>query len=151
METLDFGAWSLLVAAFSMTAIASIGIYQSLFVHPLWFKDPPASLQSFKEDKSVALWVPLQLVALIALIASVTTHNGPVNNYIWFAIGCYALTWVVTFIFFIPGVIAFRKIDTTGSPSAELKVKGQKWLRRSSIRLVLLLAGSLALLIALAK
>src|SRR5262249_49350454 len=66
------------------------------------------------------------------------------------AAGCYTLCWVITLLFFIPGVIAFNKVDVNGPPSPELNAKGRTWMRRSWPRHALMAAAATLALLALA-
>jgi hypothetical protein len=48
MEGLTFVTWILMAASFGMTAIASVGSYQALFVMPEYLASPPASLRRYR-------------------------------------------------------------------------------------------------------
>jgi hypothetical protein len=63
----------------------------------------------------------------------------------------YLVNWLITVVFFIPGVVAFNKVDTTGPPSPELAERGRRWLQRSWGRHLLTVAAAFALLVALAQ
>lgn len=84
------------------------------------------------------------------VLALIWNWSSDRSGLLIFATACYALSWIATFVFFIPGVIEFNKVDVDGPPSEELAKKGRTWLQRSSIRLVLMLATALALLVGLA-
>jgi hypothetical protein len=149
---MDVSTWSLIVGCFCLSAIAGVGIFQALFVMPAYFESPPASLAAMQQDKSFLFWIPLQLVTLLALITALLSSEGAERmTAIWVSTACYVLNWAITGVFFIPGVIAFNKVDTTGPPSAELAERGRRWLRRSWGRHVITVAAAIALLIALAQ
>ena len=70
MRDLTFATWMLMTATFCMTAVASVGVYQSLFVMPEYFSSPPASLRRYQADRSWTFWLPLHAVTLPALVLS---------------------------------------------------------------------------------
>jgi hypothetical protein len=144
VRNLTFATWMLMTAAFCMTAVASVGVYQSLFVMPGYFSSPPASLRRYQADRSWRFWLPLHAVTLPALVLSlVTTWSTDRRSLV------LAASWVATAIWFIPGVIEFNKVDVDGPHSEELAAKGRRWLRQSTGRLVLMVAAAVLLVIAL--
>jgi hypothetical protein len=154
MTELSLATWVLMVAAFGMTAVASVGIYQSLFVMPEYFAAPPGSLRRYQGDRSWRFWLPLHAVTAPALVfAVITTWSAGRHGLVLAAALCYTASWVATAIWFIPGVIEFNKVDTgrpyTDEEAAELAAKGRRWLRRSTVRLVLMLAAAVMLTLAL--
>jgi hypothetical protein len=146
---MDLNTWVLIVGCLTLSAIAGAGIFQALFVMPAYFAAPPASLEAFQNDRSFVFWVPLQVVSLVALIAAlVSSDAGSRMTAIWVSAACYLVNWVITGIFFIPGVVAFNKVDPAGPPSPELAKRGRTWLRRSWGRHVLTVGAAVALLVA---
>jgi Domain of unknown function (DUF1772) len=150
VRDLTFATWMLMTATFCMTAVASVGVYQSLYVMPAYFSSPPASLRSFQADRSWTFWLPLHAATLPALVLSlISVWSTERQGLVLAASICYAASWVATAVWFIPGVIAFNKADVDGPYSEELATKGRRWLRQSTIRLVLMLAAAVLLVIAL--
>jgi Domain of unknown function (DUF1772) len=150
VRDLTFASWMLMTATFCVTAVASVGVYQSLFVMPEYFSSPPASLRRYQADRSWTFWLPLHAVTLPALVLSlITTWSTERRGLVLAASICYAASWVATAIWFIPGVIEFNKVDVDGPYSEELAAKGRRWLRQSTGRLVLMLAAAVLLVIAL--
>lgn len=148
---LGLALWTLVIGGFCLSAIAGAGIFQALFVMPEYFSDPPASLRRYQADRSFTFWLPLHAVTLLDLVlALVTNWDSDRRPWLLVAVACYALTWIVTVLFFIPGVIGFNKVNVDGPPSPELGDRGRRWLRRSWARHVLTTATALSLLIALA-
>jgi hypothetical protein len=149
---MDVSSWSLITGGFALSAIAGAGVFQALFVMPSYFTSPPASLEAFQNDRSFLFWIPLQVVALLSLIVALVSSDGDARmTAIWVSAGCYLVNWVITGIFFIPGVVAFNRVETTGPASPELAERGRKWLQRSWGRHVLTVGAAIALLIALAQ
>jgi hypothetical protein len=151
-ELTTFATWPLAIAAFCMSVVAGVGIYQSLFVMPEYFSSPPESLRRYQADTSWKFWLPLHAVTLSALVLSLVANwSHDRRALVLAATVCYAVSWIATFIWFIPGVIEFNKVDIDGPPSDELADKGRMWLRRSTSRLVLMLAAAVLLTLGLAS
>jgi hypothetical protein len=150
MSDLSFTSWPLAAAALCMTVVAGVGFYQAMFVMPEYFSSPPESLRRYQADTSWKFWLPLHAVTLPALVLSLV-DNWSSDRFalVLSATVCYAASWIATFIWFIPGVIEFNKVDVNGPYSEELADKGRRWLRRSSGRLVLMLAAAVLLVLAL--
>jgi hypothetical protein len=149
--SLDTADWSLLVSALGLSMVVGAGLFQALFVMPEYFSNPPASLRRYQQDRSYTFWLPLHVIILIAIvIAAVAGWHQDRRTLILAAAGCYTLCWVITLLFFIPGVIAFNKVDVNGPPSPELTAKGRTWMRRSWPRHALMAAAAIVALLALA-
>jgi hypothetical protein len=150
MDGLTFATWMLIVASFGMSAVAWVGLYQAMFVFPEYFSAPPASLRRYQNDKSWKFWLPLHVITLPAIILSLTSNwSNDRFELVLIATILYTLSWIATFAIFIPGVIEFNKVDVDGPPSEELAIKGRKWLRRSTVRLALMLSAAGLLVVAL--
>ena len=149
---MDLSTVSLVIGCFCLSSIAGSGVFQALFVMAGYFSDPPASLEAFQKDRSFVFWLPLHVVSLLALVvALVSSEGGDRRTLVWVSVASYVVNWVVTIVFFIPGVVAFNKVDPTGPPSPELAERGRRWLRRSWGRHVLTVIAAFALLAALAQ
>lgn len=149
---MDVSTWSLIIGCFCLSVIAGAGIFQALFVMPAYFRSPPASLEAMQKDRSFVFWIPLQAATLLALIVALVSGEGDDRmTAIWISTAFYVGCWVITGVFFIPGVVAFNKVDTSGPPSPELAERGRRWLQRSWSRHVLTVGAAGALLIALAQ
>jgi hypothetical protein len=147
--TLD--EWVLGIGGFCLSVVAGVGVFQALFVMPEYFADPPASLRRYQSDRSWLFWLPLHAVSLLCLVlATVLCWDTGRRTAILVAFACWIMTWIVTGVVFIPGVIRFNKVDVDGPPSAELAEEGRRWMRRSWGRHVLTVAAALSLLMALA-
>ncbi|GAA1662621.1 hypothetical protein [Fodinicola feengrottensis] len=147
---MPFATATLAVAAFGMIAIASVGGYQAIYVFPTYFSAPPASLRRYQADTSWKFWLPLHAITFVALVLATIGNLGTGRaGFVLAAVVCYLAAWIATLIWFIPGVVAFNKVDVDGPDSPELKEKGRRWLRDSTARLVLLLAAAVLLVIAL--
>ncbi len=149
---MDVSTWSLIIGCFCLSVIAGAGVFQALFVMPAYFSSPPASLEAMQQDRSFVFWIPLQVLALVSLVVALLSSDGDRRTTaIGVSIACYVVGWVITGLFFIPGVVAFNRVDTSGPPSPELADRGRRWLRRSWGRHVLTVGAAGALLVALAQ
>jgi hypothetical protein len=149
---LGLSGWALVIGGFLLSVIAGAGLSQALFVMPEYFADPPASLRRYQADRSFVFWLPVHAAAIVALaLAAVANWESQRRTAILVAIGSYVLIWAATAVFFIPGVIAFNRVDVDGPPSPALAAQGRRWMRRSWSRHVLTVATALSLLVALAQ
>lgn len=148
---MDVSTWSLIVGCFCLSVIAGAGVFQALFVMPAYFASPPGSLSAMQNDRSFVFWIPLQLVTLLSLVVALVSSEGDRRAAIWVSFACYVVCWVITGVFFIPGVVAFNRVDPAGPPSPELAARGRRWLQRSWGRHVLTVGAAGALLVALTQ
>lgn len=117
---------------------------------PEYFSAPPASLRRYQADTSWKFWLPLHAVTLVALVLTVLANLDSAESALLLAAGaCYVAAWIATLVWFVPGVIEFNKVDVDGPASPELAARALRWQRRSSGRLVLLLAAAILLVGAL--
>lgn len=122
--------WTLVIGGYCLSVIAGAGIFQALFVMPEYFSDPPASLRRYQRDRSFTFWLSLHAVTLVDLVhALITNWDSDRRAWLLVAVACYAVTWIVTVLFFISDVIAFNKVNVDGPPSPELADQGRRWLR----------------------
>jgi hypothetical protein len=146
------GDIALVVVTLGLSMVVGAGLLQALFIMPEYFSDPPSSLRRFQNDKSFLFWLPLHALILVALtFALILEWDTERQSLLLWAATCYAACWAVTFAFFIPGVVAFNKVDVDGPPDAELAAKGAKWLRLSWSRHALMAASAVSALLAITQ
>jgi hypothetical protein len=146
------GDIALVVASLGLSMVVGAGLLQALFVMPEYFSDPPSSLRRFQNDKSFRFWLPLHALILVALTFALILEwdTGRQTPLLWAAI-CYAACWAATFALFIPGVVAFNRVDVDGPPDPELAAKGARWLRLSWSRHALMVASAVLALLAVTQ
>jgi hypothetical protein len=144
--------WAALVAALGMTATASVGVYEGLFVMPRWFADPPRSLALIRNRATVKFWIPLQLLTAAGVVWAATAnwHVRDARGLLVAAIVGYLLVWLSTAVYFVPNVLRFSKVDPDGPPSRELAARGRRWLAGTWVRQLFMLGTAVALLMTLA-
>lgn len=148
--SLTMGDLALLVAALGLSMVVGAGLLQALFVMPEYFSDPPSSLRRFQNDKSFRFWLPLHAVIVVALgLALILEWDTRRQTPVLWSVISYAACWAATFAFFIPGVVAFNKVDVDGPPDPELAARGASWMRLSWSRHALMAASAVLALLAL--
>lgn len=151
MHTISIAEWWLVLASFTMTAIAATGVYEALFVMPKWFENVPSSLEQMRQRATIKFWIPLQIVSIISIVAGSITNwrvEG-IHTALLVSIISFACVWLSTIVFFIPGVIRFSKVDLTKPASPSLAVDGRRWLRLSWLRQVAMIVSAVSLVITL--
>jgi hypothetical protein len=79
---------------------------------PEYFTDSPASLARFQQDISYRYWLPLHAVTLAALLGVTRRRVGRgTPGSPGLGLGGVRSMLAVTVVFFIPGVVAFNRVD----------------------------------------
>jgi len=149
-----FRTYILVLANLLYSAAAGIGVYKMAVEIPQWFASPPASFARIlaNADAEVSFWIPLQIALFVSLIGSLI-FNWSVHRrrkLIFIAFGCYILVAIVTAVYFAPTIMEFGKIPPDTAASPELISRAKMWLNLQWGRILLLLVGSVAALLALA-
>jgi hypothetical protein len=71
VREMTFATRMLMTATFCMTAVASVGVYQSLFVMPEYFSSPPAKGCRWLRQSTIRL--VLMLAAAVLLVIALGT------------------------------------------------------------------------------
>ena len=135
-----------------MTTMAATGVYEALFVMPTWFADVPKSLALMRNRKSIKFWIPLQIITIASVITSsiLNWNISTIHTTLVAADICFGLVWISTAVFFVPGVIAFQKLDLSKPAPLGLAARGHRWLRLSWLRQGAMIASALCFAITLA-
>ncbi|HTE31233.1 MAG TPA: hypothetical protein VK666_12720 [Chryseolinea sp.] len=144
---------SLLIATILMWVAVLVGTFQRVIEMPKWFKNPPSSFELIRAQsgKAKAFWIPLSVLFMTSVFtALVLNWNGSkdVRIHIIGAIACYALTGILSGLYFVKEVIAFTKIPANAPQTPELLKRTRFWLRWTTIRDVLQWAAASFLTIA---
>lgn len=152
MHTISTAQWWLVAATFTMTTIAATGVYEALFVMPKWFADVPKSLALMRNRDTIKFWIPIQIISIITVIGALMTNwnDAGIHTTLLIAVVSYALVWISTAAFFVPGVIKFQDLRINDPQTPDLAARGKKWLRLSSLRQVAMVVSAASLIIALA-
>jgi hypothetical protein len=150
---MDKSKFSLVLLGLLMGTVTGAGLYQLIAVMPTWFSSPPASFAGIGGKRDRTFWIPLQTLAMLglafALVANwaIPERKGP----LLVTLACNVLVWIATGVYFVPEVLRFMKMPKDGPATPELRARGQRWLRLQWGRIVLLAAGQVGVLLALAE
>lgn len=139
----------------SFSVIIGAAIYEHLCVVPQWVAGPPASLSMFQGDYGLypqAFWMPIHPVtAALMLITLLLSWKSPRKLYILIPLIGYAAVLAITFIFFVPELVAITTTPYADTVDANLTERAQQWEMLSLVRLGFLIILSLILFSGLAK
>jgi hypothetical protein len=145
---------TLIASAFLLSSMAGTGIYQHVVVMPSWFDNPPESFRKIKQygNAEVRFWAPAQALTLASLVAAFATSKGePTRRNLILASGAaYIAVAIATAAYFAPKILEWGSLESTDTPSGELKSSGQRWLILSWLRQATQATGALLSLCALA-
>ena len=131
----------LLTAMITMWVAVIVGTYQRIFEMPKWFKNPPVSFELIRKQSKKAriFWIPLSALFMTSICLSLILNwqLPEVRNYLIASISCFALTGILSGIYFVKEVIAFSKIPVDVPATPELLGRIKFWLRWTTVRDVL--------------
>lgn len=143
------------LASISFVVVIGGAVYEHLAVVPVWASAVPASLTMFQGDYRLAaqnFWIPIHPVTL-GLFAAATAFNWRterrLNLLIPFA--GYIAILLITFIYFVPELIALTGAPYAAVADAELTRRARTWETLSLVRLTALLGLAVVLLYGLSK
>jgi hypothetical protein len=98
-------------------------------------------------------WMMIHPLLILSLILTLVVNwkAGPRRKLILVSLAIYIVVLVVTQIYFVPELGAFRHSPESSLSSEEWLVRGQRWQRLSWIRGTVMYIGILPLLVALTK
>jgi hypothetical protein len=150
---MERSTFSLVLLGLLMGTVTGAGLYQVIAVMPAWFSSPPTSFAGIAGKRDKAFWIPLQTLALLSLVFALVANwaiperKGP----LLVTLGCNLLVWIATGVYFVPEVLRFTKMPKDGPATPELRARGLRWLRLQWGRIVLVAAGQIGVLLALAE
>jgi hypothetical protein len=145
----------LILASISFIIVIGGAVYEHLGVVPVWSSAVPASLAMFQGEYAVApgrFWIPIHPITLaLFLIALILNWRTERRNYILTTIGGYLLVLVITFLFFVPELMAITQTAYANTVDAELTRRAKTWEALSLVRLGFLIVLAVVLLFGLSK
>jgi hypothetical protein len=98
-------------------------------------------------------WIIIHPLLIVSLIIALATNwkSRPRRKLILISCLVYILALVITGVYFVPELEAFRHSPESGVSRAEWLTRGQRWQKLSWIRGIFMYAGILPLLLALSK
>lgn len=103
--------------------------------------------------REAIFWMTIHPLLILSLIVTIVLNwrLKARRKLILISFSIYLLVLVVTQIYFLPELIAFEGSPQSGLPPAEWLARSQRWQRLSMMRGVVMYAGILPLLLALAN
>ena len=142
----------LLIAMILIWIVVIVGIWQRIFQMPKWFSNPPTSFELIRKQskKAKLFWIPLSVLFMIsACTALVLNWQYPDTRiHILGAVICFALTGILSGVYFVKEVLAFSRMPADVPRTPELLRRTKRWLRWTTVRDVLQVFAALFLSIA---
>lgn len=142
-------------ACLSFSVVIGAAIYEHLAVVPRWTAGPPASLAMFRGDYGLyaqAFWMPIHPVTLaLLLLTLLLSWKSPRRTNVLTTLIGYVAILVITFIYFVPELIAITSTPYSDTVDAALTERAEKWEMLSLVRLGFLIILSLTLFMGLTR
>jgi len=147
--------FTLILGAISHITVIGGAAYEHLAVVPVWASAVPASLTMFQGEYALAaqrFWIPIHPVTLILLLSALIFNwRTERRNFIAITLGGYIVVLVVTFLFFVPELIAIMQSSYSTTVDADLTRRAKTWETYSLVRLAGLILMAIVLLFGLSK
>src|SRR5687768_12741871 len=124
---------TLLLIFSSISFIIVIGgaVYEHAAIVPVWSAAVPESLSMFQGKYGVAaqnFWIPIHPVTLVLLCtALVANWRTPRRNYILTTIAGYLAILGMTFVYFVPELLAVTQSAYSATVDPDLTVRANTW------------------------
>lgn len=145
----------LILACISFVIVIGGGTYEHAGIVPVWASAVPASLAMYQGEYAIApgrFWIPVHPMTLvlfiIVLIANWRTERC---KFILVPLAGYAAVLVMTFVWFVPELMAITQSAYSATVDAELTRRAGNWKTFSLMRLAFLLVMAMVLLFGLSK
>lgn len=156
MATLRLGTYSLFLVVILWGTLLGGIAYAHLVYFPVYLSALPDSAvvvngpYGLNEAVFWAIIHPLLILSLIVALA-LNWKFRPRRKLIMISFALYILVLVISSLYFIPELVAFKHSPQSGLSPAEWLARGQQWQRLSWIRGATMYAGILPILLALTK
>jgi hypothetical protein len=145
----------LIVACISFIVVIGGATYEHLAMVPVWSSAAPASLAMFQGQYAVAamkFWVPIHPITVVLLVAALAANwKTPRRKPVLIALGGYLAALIVTFIYFVPEILAITGSTYSTSVDPELTRRAKFWETLSLVRLAWITVLAVILLSGLSK
>ena len=145
----------LILGCISFIIVIGGATYEHAAVVPLWTSAVPASLSMFQGEHGLApanFWIPVHPVTIVLLVtALIANWQTPRRAYILVTLVGYVAILAVTFVYFVPELLAITQSPYAASIDPDLTRRAKVWELLSLIRLGCLLVLALILLLGLSK
>lgn len=145
----------LIFTCISFVTVIGGAVYEHLAVVPVWSSAVPASLSMFQGDYGLAaqnFWIPIHPVTLALFAASLFLNwRSQRRNFILIPFAGYAAVLVVTFLFFVPELLAITQSFYGPNVDPELTRRARLWETLSLVRLGFMVLLAIMLLWGLSR
>jgi hypothetical protein len=156
MATLRLGTYSLFLAIILWGTLLGGIAYSHLVYFPVYLSALPDSsvvVNGTYGLNETIFWVTIHPLLILSLILALVLNwkSKSRRKLVLLSFAIYVVVLIVTQIYFLPELGAFRRSAESTLSRAEWLVRGQRWQRLSWIRGATMYAGILPLLLALTK
>lgn len=156
MATSKLGTYSLFLVVILWGTLLGGIAYAHVVYFPVYLSALPASAVVVNGTyglNEAIFWIIIHPLVLLSLIISLSLNwrARPRRKLILISLAVYIVVLVVSQIYFIPELGAFKHSPESSVSPAEWLARGQRWQRLSWIRGVIMYAATLPLLLALTK
>jgi hypothetical protein len=145
----------LILASISFIVVIGGAVYEHLALVPVWASAVPASLSVFQGEYRLTpekFWMLIHPVTIVLLIAAlVASWASDRRTLIITTLVGYVLVLGVTFLYFVPELMALTQTPFSETVDAGLTARANRWETLSLVRLGFLFVFAIALLSALAR
>ncbi|MBX3245307.1 MAG: DUF1772 domain-containing protein [Acidobacteria bacterium] len=146
---------TLILGAISFIIVIGGAVYEHLAIVPVWTSAVPASLSMMQGEYAITptrFWMPIHPVTLLLLILGLFANwRSGARNFIIVALVGYVMVLLVTFLFFVPELMALTQTAYSTTVDADLTRRAKNWEVYSLIRLCFLILLAVVLLFGVAK
>jgi Domain of unknown function (DUF1772) len=156
MATLRLGTYSLFLAVILWGTLLGGIAYSHLVYFPVYLSALPDSAVLVNGTyglNEAIFWVMIHPLLILSLIVALALNwkSRSRRKLILISFVIYIVVLVVSQVYFIPELVAFKHSPESNLPATEWLARGQRWQRLSWIRGTIMYAGILPLLVALTK
>lgn len=143
------------LSCLGFSIIAGAATYEHIAVWPHAFAAPPASLTMFQGEyglNSGNFWPNIHPVVLLLFVISLILHwKTDRKKYVLYTLIGYVIIMVVTFIYFVPELIAITQTPFAETVDSDLVRRGSTWELLSIIRMIIIYGLAVFLYLGLTK
>lgn len=145
----------LILGCISFITVIGGAAYEHLAVVPVWASAVPASLAMFQGEYALAasrFWIPIHPITLgLLVVAMILNWRTRRRGFILACLAGYVLILVITFLYFVPELMAITSSAYGPSVDPELTQRAKMWETLSLVRLGVLGLLAVILLFGLSK
>ncbi len=151
----NIGTFLLILASISFITVIGGATYEHLAVVPVWSAAVPASLSMFQGEYRLAaenFWIPIHPITLLLFAVSLAFNwRTKRRNFILIPFVGYFVILILTFLYFVPELMAITQSSFSLNIDPELTRRAQTWELLSLIRLAVLVFLASVLLFGLSR